>query len=156
MIALYRGISTISKIIRWRTRSVYSHAAWLCDDGSVIEAWTNGVRKTKNLSADHTPGTIVDIFSIDGITPEQIGEIEGFLGKHLGMPYDYRSVWRFMSLSPATINGKWFCSELIDAACTQAGAHLTRRIESHLVSPRDIGISPVLLAERQHRTYAGE
>ena len=44
-IALYQGKSLISLLIRWQTRSQYSHAAFLLDDGSVIEAWQPCVRE---------------------------------------------------------------------------------------------------------------
>src|SRR5215469_1941664 len=44
-IALYQGKSLISLLIRWQTRSRYSHAAFLLDDGSVIEAWQPCVRE---------------------------------------------------------------------------------------------------------------
>src|SRR5579871_6249457 len=44
-IALYQGKSPISLLIRWQTRSRYSHAAFLLDDGSVIEAWQPCVRE---------------------------------------------------------------------------------------------------------------
>lgn len=44
-IALYQGKSAISRLIRWQTRSQYSHAAFLLDDGSVIEAWQPCVRE---------------------------------------------------------------------------------------------------------------
>jgi len=38
MIALYRGKSWVSWAIRKQTRGPYSHAAWLCSDGSVYES----------------------------------------------------------------------------------------------------------------------
>jgi hypothetical protein len=44
-IALYQGKSLISRAIRWQTRSQYSHAAFLLDDGSLIEAWQPCVRE---------------------------------------------------------------------------------------------------------------
>ena len=49
MIALYKGTSALSRIIRWRTWSDYTHAAWVFQDGSVIEEWKGGVIDRKSV-----------------------------------------------------------------------------------------------------------
>src|SRR6266705_2741661 len=87
LIANYRGRSWQSRLIRFVTRSMWSHSAWLFDDmsaeaaralrqsgvdlskmpytdkGSVVEAWVPEVRNVTSLSDQHSAKTCVDIFS---------------------------------------------------------------------------------------------
>jgi len=156
MIAQYEGLSLVSRVIRWRTRSTVSHTAWIRRDGRVCEAWTkDGVRITANLSARHTPGTPVRVYRLKDFTDEQWDAMDKWTEAQCGKPYDYRSVWRFMTLKPATENGKWFCSELVTHGLRSIGYPILNG-EPHLLSPRDVGLSPLLIWDRDRRTYAGE
>ena len=148
MIALYRGRSWISKAIRWQTRSVYSHAAWVMADGSVIEAWQSGVRHVANLSVAHTPETVVDLFSIPNMIDHYRDHVEDWLISQLGKGYDYRGVLRFLTRRQGTNPDRWFCSELVAEACNQKWLPLLRRIKSSSVSPGCLSYSPYLLYEK--------
>src|SRR5580765_5957463 len=113
-IALYQGTSLISCLIRWQTRSQYSHAAFLLDDGRVVEAWAapwpgnvrevlpmrNAQRATRSelsaLSVQHTPGTVVDIFRfLCPLTPQENRRLRQLVLNDVGRPYDYLSIVRF-------------------------------------------------------------
>ena len=134
----------MSKLICWQTRSKYSHAALILDDDSVIEAWhRGGVLHNQNISIAHTPGTQVDVFQILPAI-DQSAAIH-FARAQVGRKYDFGSIFRFISRRPEPHDEKWFCSELVAAACKQGGVDLLNGLipHSHL-SPRDIGLSPYL------------
>lgn len=147
-IALYQGTSVISRLIRWQTRSVYSHAAFVCDDGRVIEAWQPCVRVVRGLSAQHRPGTVVDLFEF--VAPLSAAEkslIYGYAMCDLGTPYDYGAVLRFVTRKPEgeRSRAKLFCSEQVFSRCALAGRVLLERTEAWRVPPDWIARSPLLL-----------
>jgi uncharacterized protein YycO len=144
MIALYKGKSALSRAIRWRTWSEYSHAAWVLDDGSVIEAWKDGVRHVLNIQSQHTPGTEVDLFTLN-LTTAQKWAIQDFLIRQVGKPYDYGAILGFLTRAKSENPEKWFCSELIFAACQSAGIELLKRIPAWKVSPGLLSVSAFLL-----------
>lgn len=162
-IALYQGKSWISRAIRWQTRSRYSHAAFLLDDGSVIEAWTPVVRwvipgegsrvegrgESEDLSAlsrQHTPGTVVDIFEfVCPLTKEENQKLEFLAKQDVGTPYDYRSIVRFLTRKRSALKKRrLFCSEQVFARCQQIGRPLLDRTEAWRVPPDWIARSPHL------------
>jgi uncharacterized protein YycO len=130
-IALYQGKSWISRAIRWQTRSQYSHAAFLLDDGSVIEAWQPCVRwvipderaELSALSKQHTPGTVVDIFEfVCPLTAEENRKLEYFAKQDVNTPYDYRSIIRFLTRKRSALSKRrLFCSEQVFARCARSG-----------------------------------
>jgi len=146
MIALYKGKSIVSRLIRWRTWSEYSHAAWVCEDGTILDAWQKGgVRHVANISVGHKPGTPVEFFTLY-LTPMQRGMIECFLKRQVGKKYDWHGVLKFISRRKTTADQqkKWFCSELISAAFNHARRPLLVRIRDEQVSPGLLAISPLL------------
>lgn len=150
MIAAYKGTSIWpSRIIRFINWSEYSHVAWVTQVGTVIEAWPGGVREVPSISAQHTPGTVVDMFSAPSISVEQDEKIESFLRNQLTKAYDWHSVFHFITRrsETATSQEKWFCSELIFKACTQAGVELLSRVPAYKVHPGMLLMSPLLRFE---------
>jgi hypothetical protein len=146
-IALYQGISLISRLIRWQTRSKYSHAAFLLDDDSVIEAWTPCVRHVKSLSAQHTPGTRVDIFShAEPLSLAAQHRLLCLLQDDIGIPYDYQAIFRFLTRQrpPHWIRRRLFCSEQVFQRCQSIGRPLLFRTEAWRVPPDWLARSPVL------------
>ena len=141
MLLAYKGVSPLSRLIRWQTRSEYSHIA-VEYNGLVIEAMgTYGrVLLAQDFREFHTPGTVVDVFAVPGLDSDISWD---WALEQVGMPYDYRGVLKFVSRRPASINGRWFCSELAAAACAVGGVDLLR-IPAHESSPRDVAASPVL------------
>jgi uncharacterized protein YycO len=144
VIALYKGVSKPSRIIRAFNWSEYSHAAWVDDDGSVYQAWSKGVTLTRSISEDHTPGTEVHLYTVIGETPETREEVRKFMISQLGKKYDWLGilgfVFRAKSLHRRT---KWFCSELVAEAYASA-AHPLVRAPSFKVYPGMLAASPLL------------
>lgn len=147
-ILAYKGTSLVSRLIRFQTRSVYSHVGLLLYDDSVIEAWGKGVVHVPDFRHLHKPGTHVDVYDIWTLRLYEPGLAEEFAKKQVGKAYDFRMVFRFLSHMPAAQNDKWFCSELAEAAIEAGGVPLLNG-PAHMHSPRDICMSPVLqLKER--------
>ena len=143
MIALYKGTSALSRLIRWRTWSDYSHAAWVFPDHSVIEAWKGGVTHAPGILAGHAPDTEVHLVTLD-LTIEQRWAVQDFLIAQIGKPYDYAGILGFLTASKTENPDRWFCSELIFAACKAAKVDLLKRIFAWKVSPGLLAYSPVL------------
>ena len=149
MIALYQGKSLLSRLIRWRTWSKFSHAAWIKTDGSVIEAWSpGGVRLVDNLSTRHTPGTTVLVYDVPGVNREVV---EAFLVKQIGKPYDYWNILGFVFRGKIHDPHKWICSELVFAALLAGGVRVLNA-PAWKVSPGDLSLSPVLTFVRREIT----
>ncbi|MCP4451390.1 MAG: hypothetical protein GY809_08010, partial [Planctomycetes bacterium] len=74
----YKGISFISHLIKFQTRSEYSHIGVMLDNGQVYEAWqSGGVRLIAAPQIGHKPGTPIDVYNIIGEFNEQAIEAEG-------------------------------------------------------------------------------
>jgi hypothetical protein len=175
-------VSFISDCIKLATYSAYSHTALLfCDDmaveacgklheikaGNVIESWPpNGVQLAKSLSSNHTPGTVVDLFSFKKeLSPGQEYWVAQFLLMLLGRKYDYVNDLRFVPIVRMLIrkptSNIWdrkhvFCSELIMEGCIHGGIHLLERVKPVEVPPRDPPRSPLLKLERSVITVKAE
>jgi len=141
-ILAYRGLSVVSKAIRFQTRSPYSHVAMELDDGTVVEAWhKGGVSHSSSFRALHTHRTPVDVFAIR--PPFDKEAAERFLLSQVGKGYDFASVFRFLTRRKAPANDKWFCSELVEAAMIEGQLRLLNGSPSEH-SPRDTVMSPLL------------
>ena len=145
MIALTAGISPLSRAIRFLNWSMYSHAAWIDpDDGSCWEALAGkGVVHSSSLADMHTAGTIFDLYHVH-YAREQLSIIRTFMQSQLGKPYDFHSIFHFITRRPARADDqeKWFCSELVFAAHQQAGISLLLRIPAWKVYPGLLSYSP--------------
>ena len=146
-VLLYRGISPISRLIRWQTRSLYSHAALRLSDGSVVEAWhVGGVRHTDGYWVDHMAGTKVDVYRI--CAPFDEDAAEKFALAQVGKAYDFKSVFRFLTRRKVQLDDRWFCSELVEVALREGQLSLLNGNPSEH-SPRDISLSPILAFKEQ-------
>ena len=127
-IALYanqRG--PVSAAIRWRTWSQYSHASWLPygASGPVWEAtYPEGVRHCDTLRETAKAGARVDVFDLPGMPGWQRNMVTEFFASQLGKQYDLRGILAFVSRRDTQDQDKWFCSEIVHAACTAAGLPL--------------------------------
>ena len=142
-ILLYQGVSILSRLIRWQTRSEYSHAAIELFNGEVIESWRKGVTLGHDFGSNHTRGTVVDRFEVIGMSSFQQLKASEFCKTQLGKKYDLAGVARFVTRRDEPADDKWFCSELVCAACEHAGFPLLHLPPSY-TSPRDVSISPYL------------
>lgn len=146
-VALFRNQSFVSRAIKFVTRSPYSHAAIILDDGTVIEAKEfHGVRQVNSLTELLNKKSIVDIFDFDA-TEDQKQIITNFLLKQVGKKYDYWMVFGFIwhaTRESRKSSGRWFCSELVFAALEKAGILLLNNVEPWMVAPSLISYSNIL------------
>jgi uncharacterized protein YycO len=65
-VALYLGLSAVSKAIEWRTWSDYSHASLILPDNTVVESLPlQGVVHHPHISELHTDRTCIEIFTVN-------------------------------------------------------------------------------------------
>lgn len=148
-VALFSGGDPIAKIVRWQTRSPYSHAALLLACGTrVYESYPGPGVRIRHL--DREDWDNIDLFEVEGLTPDLSRQALAFCERERGKGYDWRSVLRFVSRTPARENGRWFCSELVYAALAHVNIHLLARIEAHNVSPGMLALSHKLHAATSH------
>lgn len=148
MIALYKGKSIVSGIIRWITWGQYSHASWIRDDYKEYESWQlSGVVFNPLWGSRHTPGTEVDLYDFrQPLTCKELTIMEDFMRDCVGEKYDWAGVLAFLPiirLFKGHNDGRWFCSEFIAEALKQAGRELYEK-DSYKVSPSDIAFCPLL------------
>lgn len=142
-IAMMHGRGLVSSLIRWQTFSRWSHCALVYPNGEwIIEAWPGkGVQKKKI-----TDWNKVELFFIKGITEEQWKIAFNWAESQLGKGYDYWGVLHFIPRIHLPDNKKFFCSEFVFDALKVAGINLQERINAQELSPREIGISPLLIS----------
>lgn len=145
-IGVYHGFSLMSRTIEFRTWSDDSHVSLIFPElDETIEALGRcGVVSHVGLDMYHKPGTEIDIYEVIA-TPSQVAEIYAFAKAQVGKKYDWGGVIGFVSRKDRDDAQKWFCSELVFAACLAGGVYLLRRIESHRVAPCDVHHSPLLI-----------
>lgn len=131
----------MSTLIRWQSRGVYSHAAFLMRSGLIVESWQGAGVRIKDLSDWQD----IDAFTIPGMTPAQWDDAIAFALDQLGKGYDYLGVLRFVSRQRGSADlDRWFCSELVFAALQSVGVSPFARIEPWAVAPSLLAISPLL------------
>jgi hypothetical protein len=161
MIALYRGISLASRLIRLRTWSDYSHASWISEDFKLeIESWGRGVQANGVPFSLHTPHTAVDLFDVPILTAGECEGLQHFLLRQVGRSYDWPGILGFVTRRDqgAESQRKWFCSELLAAAFESIRRPLLCRIKPWRVYPGLLAYSPMLSFLRRANVpdYAAE
>lgn len=154
-IALYQGKSIISKLIKWKTRGVYSHASIIFSDGKVLEAWqgSNSVRYINNISDGHSEGTPVDIFKIDCDVDEE--SARKYADSLIGKKYGFWTIVQFLIGTSGDDKNKWICSELALDVVRKGGVGLLARVDAYKVSPVCLSWSPLLKLARSTMTIRG-
>ena len=121
--------------------------------GSVIEAWSGGVKLAASLSANHTERTQVDLFELKvPLSPSQEQKIALYLIHNIGKGYSYAGVAQFVPIVRLLFprppmpyfRKRVFCSQLVMVAFAVGGVHLLERCDFWQVPPRDIPRSPLL------------
>jgi len=146
-LAAYQGIDWADTFIKIWTgengkRALYSHCA-LYDGYRRIEAFPGiGVRYA-SLSADFG-GAKVDLFDINfDIDVFRNGAVKQamwrFMEKQHGKKYDFWGLFGFGVANKKWQDPEaWFCSELIAAACCDAGQRLDEKLDPCLISPQKL------------------
>lgn len=143
-IGLHQSSGFVSSLIKWQTRSTYSHASLILPDDSVLEAMQGkGVVHGRTIRSCKER---VEIYET-AFSQEQQASALAFARKQIGKGYDYTMVVRFVSRESESrsTSGKWFCSELVFASFAHAGALLLRATEAWEVSPGLLARSPYLI-----------
>jgi hypothetical protein len=163
----YQGKSFLSKSIRFRTWSVYSHSAILPMDkpedmswteflnrSYVYEAWIDSmipprgdVKRSNGFSEMHTPNTMVDVYKIvppPGITFDSVAARD-YAESMRGTPYDFSGAFGFVTRRDGAQDPKkLFCSEYAFLYCRAGGLVLLNHIAPHKVYPGLLPLSPYL------------
>lgn len=142
-VLLWRGSGLIGWLIKWQTRSQYSHAALMYPDGeTILEAKEfRGVQRRKLTDKDRK---LVDVFEVIGMSDTAWTDAFLLGEKHLGAKYDWWSVLKFVSRRPAKVNKRWFCSELVCHCIKTAFGPLLERMPCHETNPGHLSLSPLL------------
>lgn len=147
MIGFFRGVSFVSRLIAAFHRGPYSHVAWICSDGSSIEAWyKGGVVHRPQWHDAHTPSTVIDLFQV-WTSPEVRADIEArlLMLAEQGHGYDWPAIFGFPFRANLQSTRNYQCAELIMHACNYAGVPLLQRIEPYKVWPTLLSYSPLLI-----------
>ena len=161
----YEGLSRLSRWTRFFTWNRTTHTAIELDDGSVCEAWKDGVRFVESLHAQHTPGTIVKAYTLPELSVMQREDLAFWLRQQDGKPYAFwGGITRFVTrrdpqpYDPQTFQinqydpENWFCSCLIFSGLMRVKFNLLDRIPPWRVSPGHINLSPRLRLDEVLRT----
>ncbi len=140
-VLLFTGGDPIAAVVKWQSRSHYSHAALLIPGTNrVIESYPfKGVRERELTAKDWER---VHAYEITGMTPLQWQGAIQFCQSQLGKGYDWRNVFRFVSRVPARENDRWFCSEIAFRAIEKTFRRILN-MEAHYVNPGHIPASPL-------------
>jgi uncharacterized protein YycO len=149
-ILLFRGKGIFSKAIIWFMRGKYSHVAVLFEDGTLYESeYNTGVRKVSSWR-NTEKGVVVDVFTLPGVTPEQITIAREFYEKHVGAKYDFKAILGFLLRTRQEDRkgtNKFFCGEYVFCGAEKAKFKILERIEPFMVDPEKFSYSPVLKYE---------
>jgi uncharacterized protein YycO len=143
----YSGKGPMSKLIKWQTRSKYSHSAIMISNGfSTLMFESNPPEVTQLLGE---PAIVRAESAVSILHPTvEVDEDRMFrwLTKQVGKKYDKTMVVRFVTRKQETRKSreKWFCSELVYAAFKHVGVDLFRDTEPWEVSPGMLARSPLL------------
>lgn len=154
MILNYQGTSFVSRIIRWMNWRKESHTSWsfctiengyLVGDLSEFEAWIDSLWRRKGqvyhrekigMVPIHTKGTRVNLYELKNpLTRDEKEKMTAFLSAQVGLPYDFRGLFGFVTRRLMGREGMWFCAELVFAALLEAGRRILNCILPEQVYP---------------------
>lgn len=157
-VLMYRGRSLESRLIRWATRSKYSHAGlavWWNDRLMVMEAVGRGVvlsPLSKNVRS--YSGSVEWFSSVEEISAEERVRMIQIAQQELGKEY---ALWRALILGWRVLfqkdiekrdglrrEARLFCSHYVAAVYNAIGKDLKRGVSDRFMSPGDIASSPML------------
>jgi hypothetical protein len=145
-VGAYGGVSSLSKMIKFRGWSDVSHVSVIRNDDHVIEAWGNrpsGVRTYQHWSNGHTKGTKIRVYSIPDWSEIHHKSFWAYQEAQIGTKYDYWGILGFLIRAKLHCPEKWFCSELVQEASIHTGMPFLQK-PSHQTHPGDVITSPRL------------
>lgn len=123
-----------SWIVRFLTRSKYSHVDYIFDDGS---AYSSLPKTGVNVNDDKNDITVY--CEIDVKSKEKL---EWFLLEQKGKPYDWKAIIALPFFRNWQEDDAWFCSELISAAITYSNGKPLFNEKMWRITPRDLFLCP--------------
>jgi uncharacterized protein YycO len=154
LIQMHTGTSLFSRLIRWFSRSKYSHVSvWFVDltvsyGGYVIESLEpKGVRvcPAHLYREARRDGRITLYAPRTPLSQAERDAMERAMREQMDKPYDWTGVFRFLTRKRHAQDETWFCSELVAYAFTKAGRPLFEQTEWWEVTPGDIPRSLALV-----------
>ena len=164
-ILLYQGTSLTSRLIRWGTKSPYSHVAVVVhrEMNLAIESNTGHQAGVRALDLRKLDGEKIHVFRIRDEFLFDPKKVISYLVSRLGSDYDtggvaYLGILKLLRLRHAANRFQkekdYFCSELVYEAFEAAGLDIIPQVnEADITSPGDIAQSAVLqrVPERAER-----
>lgn len=150
-IIFYKSNSFIGKVITKLTDSEYSHVAMYVGDNQIVEA--DRFIKSRKTELNVVDKRLIKVMRVNGGLDEQRRMLLlASLPHVLGKSYDYvRIGYLFIKLllnmdTKNIVNdlNTFFCSELVDYLYLLIGIDLVPHVESHVVTPHDLEVSPEL------------
>lgn len=140
-IRLIRDPGIISAAICWWTWGRWSHVE--IDNGTGwLGARINGGVQVRSYNYC-TP--VAEEIRTLSVTADQNQMFFQFARGEIGKPYDWLAIVGIILRLPlARSPYRWFCSEYVQACCVAAGVPALDSRSTYRVTPRDIGLSPIL------------
>lgn len=144
LVHFWHGTGFIGTAIRWFTWGPVSHVAMQIDNTLFEAREFRGVVQNPAFSefAKRPPSATLEL----EVSPEKAELARYWWHVRIGLPYDYLSVFRFITRQPETAGTKprYFCSEAVHDCCKYIGMPLFKRVDGSRVAPSWIYRSPVL------------
>jgi uncharacterized protein YycO len=138
IIRLSSSRSLFSKLIKYITKSEYSHADIQIDDGVYV-----GSIPFKGVTIYNDENVVNESFFEVQLTKEQQDKVLWYVFDQLDKPYDYSGVWGFLTRDRKwQEDDRWFCSELVAAALNTVEPMFPADV--YHISPADIAKHPRL------------
>jgi len=151
----FKGISLVSKLIRFWTRGDYSHVGVLINKDVYIEVWPESKFNAISMKWDkgspfikHKPKTEVTIFELEFKNKDDYLRMVNWYYSLIGKPYDWLAIIGFVLRFKLKPNNKYFCSE---GAITPLVEYFSwKHINPSIVSPeRFVEIADVCEAMKE-------
>lgn len=161
-ILLYKGTQWMSRLVRWGTKSPYSHVAVVGEPRIflAIESNTGHQAGVRAIDLRKLPDGEIDVFRIPPQFTYDPNKVISFLVAHLGARFDYLGVaWLGFLKAAGILSGlkyqpynrfqkekDYFCSELCYEAFMAGGIDIVPGVgEADITSPADIAASERLV-----------
>jgi hypothetical protein len=134
---------TMSKAIRWGTKSDISHAMVCVQHGSVIDATAEGVHARNVQRLFFEDGCALHVLRLkSGLTAEEADQVCLYARRGIGSEYSTREAVRSVMGGSDQWTRKQFCSRLVAQAYASAGIKLVD--DPNYCAPADLAKSPLL------------
>ena len=113
LIQAHKGRSFFSRLIKWFTRSEYSHiSTWFVQEAVVIESREGKgvIERSSTLFQEAILKGVISVYKFD-ITEEQKEQMLREMRATLGKKYDWLHVAKFVTRRRGSSDDRWFCSE---------------------------------------------